>query len=102
MILNIALALFVIGGLFSGYVFYSTVRALVAEADISLLPNLNFFAPKPAAQEPNSTLPQVPVWQRTERVNLLLLGADKRPDETVYRTDTLIVLTLDPATKESP
>jgi LCP family protein required for cell wall assembly len=101
MILNIALALFVIGGLFSGYVFYSTVRALVAEADISLLPNLNFFAPKPAAQETNSTLPQVPVWQRTERVNLLLLGADKRPDETVYRTDTLIVLTLDPATKSA-
>lgn len=101
MILNIALALFVIGGLFSGYVFYSTVRALVAEADISLLPNLNVFAPKPAAQETNSTLPQVPVWQRTERVNLLLLGADKRPEEAVYRTDTLIVLTLDPATKSA-
>ncbi len=96
--LYIALALFVLGGLLSGYVFYDTVRALVAEADIPLLPNLNFFAPAPPAQA-GSDLPQVPVWQRTERVNLLLLGADKRPDETIYRTDTLIVVTLDPATK---
>lgn len=98
--LYIALVLFALGGLFSGYVFYGTVRALVAEADIPLLPNLNFFAPAPPA-EANSDLPQVPVWQRTERVNLLLLGADKRPDETVYRTDTHIVLTLDPATKSA-
>jgi LCP family protein required for cell wall assembly len=97
-ILNIALVLFVIGGLFSGYVFYSTLRALVAEADISLLPNLNLFAPKPLAQESNGDVLQVPVWQRTERVNLLLLGADKRPDENIYRTDTIIVLTLDPET----
>lgn len=96
--LYIALALFALGGLFSGYVFYGTVRALVAEADIPLLPNLNFFAPAPPAQT-GSDLSQAPVWQRTERVNLLLLGADKRPDETVYRTDTIIVLTLDPATK---
>lgn len=98
--LYIALVLFALGGLFSGYVFYGTVRALVAEADIPLLPNLNFFAPAPPT-EANSDLPQVPVWQRTERVNLLLLGADKRPDETVYRTDTIIVLTLDPATKSA-
>jgi LCP family protein required for cell wall assembly len=97
-VLYIALALFVLGGLLSGYVFYGTVRALVAEADIPLLPNLNFFAPAPPTQA-GSDLPQVPVWQRTERVNLLLLGADKRPDETIYRTDTLIVVTLDPATK---
>lgn len=98
LVLYIALALFALGGLLSGYVFYGTVRALVAEADIPLLPNLNFFAPAPPS-ETNSDLPQVPVWQRTERVNLLLLGADKRPDETIYRTDTLIVVTLDPATK---
>jgi LCP family protein required for cell wall assembly len=103
-ILHIALALFVIGGLFSGYVFYSTVRALVAEADISLLPNLNLFAPKPITveqEQTNGDLPQIPVWQRTERVNILLLGADKRPDEAIYRTDTLIVLTLDPETKSA-
>lgn len=98
LVLYMALALFALGGLFSGYVFYGTVRALVAEADIPLLPNLNFFAPAPPARA-GSDLPQVPVWQRTERVNLLLLGADKRPDETIYRTDTLIVVTLDPATK---
>lgn len=95
-ILSIALALFVIGGLFSGYVFYSTVRALVAEANFSPLPNLNLFAPAPP--QGSTDAPDVPVWHRTERVNILLLGADKRPDEKVYRTDTLIVVTLDPET----
>lgn len=95
-ILSIALALFIVGGLFSGYVFYSTVRALVAEASFSPLPNLNLFAP--AAPRGNTDAPDAPVWQRTERVNILLLGADKRPDEKVYRTDTLIVVTLDPET----
>ncbi len=95
-ILSIALALFIVGGLFSGYVFYSTVRALVAEASFSPLPNLNLFAPAPS--QGDTGVPAVPVWQRTERVNILLLGADKRPDEKVYRTDTLIVVTLDPET----
>ncbi len=95
-ILSIALALFIVGGLFSGYVFYSTVRALVAEASFSPLPNLNLFAPAPS--QGDTGVPAVPVWQRTERANILLLGADKRPDEKVYRTDTLIVVTLDPET----
>ena len=99
-ILIAALVLFVVGGLFSGYVFYSTVRALVAEADFSLLPNLNVFAPNPPEQNEDS--PQVPVWRRTERVNLLLLGADRRPDEKqIYRTDTIMVLTLNPETKSA-
>jgi LCP family protein required for cell wall assembly len=34
-----------------------------------------------------------------ERVNILLLGADTRPDDTYGHTDTIIVATIDPATK---
>ncbi len=40
-------------------------------------------------------------WQGTERLNVLLLGIDQRPNESANttRTDTMIVLTLDPASR---
>lgn len=46
-------------------------------------------------------LPQA--WNGKERVNVLLLGIDQRAGEheRAYRTDTMIVLTLDPLTLEA-
>jgi LCP family protein required for cell wall assembly len=41
----------------------------------------------------------LPNYEKKERVNILLLGIDKRPDETYSRTDTMIVVTVDPNTK---
>jgi len=42
----------------------------------------------------------LPAWTGTKRVSVLLLGIDERPDETgPSRTDTMMVLTLDPVTK---
>jgi LCP family protein required for cell wall assembly len=40
-------------------------------------------------------------WAGTERVNVLLLGIDQRPNENpaTARTDTMIVLTLDPISR---
>lgn len=48
-------------------------------------------------------LSQVGAWQGTERVNILLLGIDQRPgeDPNATRADTLIVLTLDPASQSA-
>jgi LCP family protein required for cell wall assembly len=40
----------------------------------------------------------LPDWEEQERVNILLLGIDKRPDEQFARTDTMILVTIDPAT----
>ncbi|MBM4407578.1 MAG: hypothetical protein FJ038_02995 [Chloroflexi bacterium] len=34
----------------------------------------------------------------TERVNILLIGADERPRDETYNTDTLIVVSIDPVT----
>ncbi len=50
---------------------------------------------------PKLTLSDVGTWQGTERLNILLLGIDQRPDEdpSTTRTDTMIVLTLDPTTR---
>ena len=50
---------------------------------------------------PQLTLNEIGAWQGTERVNVLLMGIDQRPNDNpdTTRTDTMIVLTLDPATK---
>ncbi len=39
-------------------------------------------------------------WDGTSRLNLLLLGIDRRPGETglAYRTDTIMIVSLDPKT----
>ena len=42
----------------------------------------------------------VPPWDGKERLNILLIGADQRPDEGTFNTDTLIVVSIDPLTKQ--
>ncbi len=50
----------------------------------------------------NSDLPNVtiPPWDGTERLNILLVGSDQRPREGTFNTDTLIVVSIDPTTKQ--
>lgn len=50
------------------------------------------------ALDGNSLEIQQRKWDGTERFNILLMGLDKRPDETgsVFRTDTMILVSLDP------
>jgi LCP family protein required for cell wall assembly len=45
----------------------------------------------------------LPDWQGTERINILLLGIDKRDDEPLEgtRSDTMIVASIDPVTKSA-
>ena len=38
----------------------------------------------------------IPPWDGKERLNILLIGADQRPGEGTYNTDTLIVVSIDP------
>lgn len=48
---------------------------------------------------PDLTSPDL-VWQGKERVNVLFLGIDRRAgQEGYFRTDTMLVLTVDPVTK---
>ena len=46
---------------------------------------------------PNQTIPP---WDGKERLNVLLIGSDQRPGEGTYNTDTLIVVSIDPATRQ--
>ena len=42
----------------------------------------------------------IPPWDGKERLNILLIGADQRPSEGTFNTDTLIVVSIDPVTKQ--
>ena len=58
--------------------------------------------PVPASTPEGSALPQVsiPPWNGTDRLNILLIGSDKRAGDRTYNTDTLIVVSIDPVTKQ--
>ncbi|HEY3164548.1 MAG TPA: LCP family protein [Candidatus Limnocylindrales bacterium] len=49
-----------------------------------------------------SALPNVsvPPWNETDRLNILLIGSDQRPNEGTYNTDTLIVVSIDPVSHQ--
>ena len=76
-----------------GFMAFSVLRTLSAR-NASGSNNVAGTSPVPAQIQP---------WQGTERLNVLLLGIDQRPDDNpdVTRTDTMIVLTLDPATRSA-
>jgi LCP family protein required for cell wall assembly len=87
--------LFLCGGLISGYYFYDTVRQYVASA---YLPDYGSVSPAPAqGQQPVASVSSPPNILTGERINVLLLGIDNGEAEVgPYRSDTMIVATLDP------
>lgn len=90
------LVLFLIVSAGVGYVLFHQVKDLVAGS--SVLPSV--FVDE--GEGNTGVLPQVTLkpWEGTERVNVLLLGIDERQSlEGPWRTDTMIILTIDPLTK---
>ncbi|GBD16492.1 Putative transcriptional regulator YvhJ [bacterium HR26] len=53
--------------------------------------------PTPGSGEPPVQLPN---WEKKDRINVLLLGVDKRESEDVPRSDTIIIVTIDPLTRD--
>ncbi len=93
-LLSIILIVFVAGGIYAGYLFYSTIRDLVAHAQVG--------APVLASAEQGQDDEPSPPNIAQERTNILLLGTDRRASETgPSRTDTMIVVTIDPQTKSA-
>ena len=88
-LLSVFLVIFVAGGIFAGYFFYSTVKNAVAHAQLGS-PVLVNTEP---GQVDGPQLPKIAL----ERTNILLLGTDKRAEEFgASRTDTMIVVAVDP------
>ena len=59
-------------------------------------------SPEPVATPAGSALPTVaiPPWNGKDRLNILLIGSDQRPGDSTHNTDTLIVVSIDPVTKQ--
>ena len=120
---------FVLGGLAFGGIFLANWRTLGTRAaerppgappnvvtvgagpvsvkvPMSINPGPISAPPKPA--EITSSIAAVvktvlPDWQGTDRVNILLLGIDKRDDEPIAgtRSDTIMLASIDPVTKSA-
>lgn len=100
MIAGVVLIYLIVTGV-AGFVVYTRVRERVATSDI--LPE--FTIKQPEDESPNvervegETLPQ---WTGTSRVTVLILGIDERAqEEDFWRTDTMMVATLDPVTMQA-
>jgi LCP family protein required for cell wall assembly len=53
----------------------------------------------PPVGTPLASTSAVPTWNGTDRLNILLLGVDQRPGDVTFNTDTMIVVSIDPVTK---
>ncbi len=78
------------------------VREMAAASE--LLPDFTASEKQPPSE--NVVFPEgqsLPKWTGTERITVLLLGIDERAqwNEPAWRTDTMMVLTLDPVTLEA-
>lgn len=115
--------IFLLVGAYTGYLFYhvvkSTVREIASRTNLpTTVPYIDLALPLAALPLTGDgsvplTLPirggetgatgvtgvPLPNYEQKERVNILLLGTDKRPDEAIARTDTMILVTVDPNTK---
>ncbi len=101
---------------YAAFLFFQTTRSVVATApqlakveaarqEAAAQPSADLTAGSgvlvavDAAASNNLTAPLLsPLWSVQGRTNILLLGIDQRPNERgYYRTDTMIVLTIDPS-----
>jgi LCP family protein required for cell wall assembly len=125
--ISLFLVVFVVGGLYSGYLFYATIRQIVARTDLPAVPVVQLpslsQAPVSAEEEISEPLPEFPLAtpapdgsgqpvlsapppevqplvSTVPRINVLLLGIDRRGGKGWgTRTDTMIVVTVDPVNK---
>ncbi len=82
-------------------VVFTRVREMAAASEMLPILTTDEKGPSPNVEyEEGKTLPE---WTGTERITVLILGIDERAqwDEPAWRTDTMIVATLDPVTLEA-
>ena len=57
-------------------------------------------SPAPSPSDAAAGATALVPWNGTGRLNILLIGTDKRPNEGTWNTDTLIVASIDPASHQ--
>jgi len=81
----------------AGLFVFDQVRQYIAAADLLPTFTIEHEETEDVVYEPGQPLPR---WEGTERVNILVMGVDQREHEQgPWRTDTMLVLTIDPVTK---
>jgi len=91
----VVLFLMVIG--VAGLLVFDQVRRVIADADV--LPSFTIKHDETGDVQPYEPGDPLPLWEGTERVNILVMGIDQREHEQgPWRTDTMLVLTIDPVT----
>ncbi len=101
LLLIVWILVFLAVGLFGSYKVYTGVRETVASWETAgpFQPNPTR---RPGAPTPVASEVVLPDWQGKERVNILLLGIDQREiEQGPWRTDTMILVTIDPTTKSA-
>jgi len=87
------------GALLSGAFFFVTLRRVVAQTQLPFVENVTGAESIPG-RAPEQDLPDL--VGKKERVNILLLGIDRRAIESgPARTDTMILVSIDPATNSA-
>lgn len=91
------LAILLIGGSTAGYYAYSIAHfaSTISTAEQSN-PNVD-----PSGAGKGGELPNIPEWDGTEPIHLLLLGTDSRDTNSNGRSDSMMVATIDPVTKRT-
>ncbi|MBC7251253.1 MAG: LCP family protein, partial [Anaerolineae bacterium] len=104
LILNLLFVVFIAGGVYAGYLFYTTVKDVVAHLRIPVFSNLQLPGVG-SSSEAQSESPDSDIfynWESKEPIHIVLLGLDQRPEESgPSRTDTIIVVRVDPATNSA-
>ena len=74
----------------------------VADVDLQLDQNAPPAVPTMVVGEPSPTpLPTNEPWRGSDRINILLMGIDRRPGEPfISRTDSMIVISINPETEK--
>ncbi|HEY88141.1 MAG TPA: LCP family protein [Thermoflexia bacterium] len=87
--------------LLANLVTFTRIRELAARSE--MLPIFTTRDKGPSINVEYEEGEPLPSWTGTERLSILLLGIDERAqwDEEAWRTDTMIVLTLDPVTLQA-
>ena len=119
LLIGLFLVVFLIGGFYSSYLFYATVREIVARTDLPALPVVQLPSLRlPEAQAGGDELEPLPEMGMIApevtpgglvsespaapppddgRINVLLLGIDRRGGtKWSHLTDTIILVTVDP------
>lgn len=87
----------------SAHAVYTRVRTEVANSDI--LPDITIRKPveNPSGNAEPAESKEEDIWTGTDRITVLILGIDERAqeEEDFWRTDTIMIGTLDPVTMQA-